>query len=194
MFTWDYAILIYLLLAFLSLLPTLFAILVKVKLNPDGIGYESSQFFNSQEKERLIQHYSRINGTLIYWKNQAEKYKRFNNYALFWTILIAIIIPIISTQIGKDHSNLFLTIISSHAALILGFHKGFKVEKNYQVFRMAESEFYDLRRELLDNPEKFGNTSKEQIENFFNNVQTLRKNTRQSEIDNIPRISENPDK
>lgn len=192
---WDYAIIFYLILAITSFLPILKAILRKVKLNPDGQSYAESPFFDEKEKERLIQHYSRINGTLSYWKNQAEKYRRFNNYSLVWSISISIsiLIPIISLQIGEGNSNWFLTIISTHIALILGFHKGLKVEKNYQAFRLAESEFFDLRRELLDTPEKFGSTPKEQIDNFFLKVQSIRKNARQSEIDNTPSVNENRD-
>ncbi len=157
---WDIAIILYLFIASISFVPTLIAIFKKVQLNPDGVGYDKSLHFEEQDKERLIQHYTRINGTLGYWKNQAEKYRRFNNYSLFWTITISIMIPVISHQIGEGHSNLFLTIISTHIALILGFHKGFKVEKNYQAFRLAESDFYDLRRVLLDMPETFGSTPK----------------------------------
>lgn len=189
--SWNLAIGIYLVLAIGSLIPTLIAVLRKVKLNPDGKGYEASTYFEQEDKERLIQHYSRINGTLGYWKNQAEKYRRFNNYTLFWTILVSILIPIISQQIGVGSSKWFLTIISTHTALILGFHKGFKVEKNYQAFRLAESSFYDLRRELLDIPENFGGTPKEQIDSFFKKAQRIRKNARQAEIDNTPKIYDN---
>ena len=188
---WDIAIIAYLFFAFISSIPTLFAILKKVQLNPDGNGYDKSLHFDEQDRQRLIQHYTRINGTLGYWKNQAEKYRRFNNYSLFWTIAISIIIPVISQQIGEGHSNLFLTIISTHIALIVGFHKGFKIEKNYQAFRLAESDFYDLRRELLDMPETFGSNSKEQINTFFKKVQSIRKGARQSEIDNTPTVNEN---
>jgi len=190
---WDVAIIVYLSIATLSLIPTLLAILRKVKLNPDGDGYDKSPHFNDEEKERLKQHYSRIAGTLFYWKNQSEKYRTFKNYSIFWTIIVSICIPIISQLIGKGHSNWFLTIMSTHAALILGIYSRLKVEKNYQSFRLAESEFYDLRRELLDTPLKLA-TSGEQISNFFEKVGTLRKNARKSEIDNTPTIEDTKDK
>jgi hypothetical protein len=190
MTNWDYAILVYILASILTFLPTLIAILQKVKLNPDGAGYSDSLHFNEEEKSILQQHYSRINGTLGYWKNQAEKYRRFKNYSIVWTIIISILIPVLSQQIGEGNSNWFLTLISTHGALLLAFHKGFKVDNNYQSFRLAESDFYDLRRELLDNPTKFGSTSKEQIDNFFKRVSLLRKIARQAEIDNTASINE----
>lgn len=190
MSNWDYALISYISIALLSFLPTLWAILKKVKLNPDGAGYDSSPFFTNDQKERLKQHYSRIDGTLGYWKNHSEKYRRFKNYSIIWTIVISIIIPVISQEIGEGNSNWFLTIISTHGALLLGFHKGFKVDQNYQAFRVAESEFYDLRRELLDNPKKFGENPDDQINEFFLQVSRLRRVARQSEIDNTSSMNE----
>ena len=187
---WDVAIIIYNFVAIGSLIPTILAILKKVQLNPDGYGYDKSTYFSEEGKQKLIQHYSRIDGTLGYWKNQAEKYRRVNNYTLFYTIAVSIIIPVISQQIGEGNSNLFLTIISTHIALIVGFHKGYKVEKNYQSFRIAESTFFDLRRELLDMPENFGKGEKEQIDNFIQQVRIMRKNARKAEVDNTPTVSD----
>jgi len=186
---WDIAIVLYIIIALLSIYPTIQAILQKVELHPDGNGYDKSIYFNEDNKNRLIQHYSRIYGTLGFWKNQSEKYRRFNNYALFYTISISITIPVISQQVGEGNSNIFLGIISTHMALIVGFHKGYKVEKNYQSFRLAESEFFDLRRELLDMPENFGNDEKEQIDSFIKQVRTIRQNARKAEIDNTATVS-----
>ncbi|NOQ72686.1 MAG: hypothetical protein GQ574_11820 [Crocinitomix sp.] len=162
----------------------------KVKLNPDGDGYDSSPFFDEKQKERLKQHYSRIDGTLSYWKNHAEKYRRFKNYSIVWGITISIVIPVISQEIGDGNSNWFLTVISTHGALLIAFHKGFKVDQNYQAFRIAESEFFDLRRELLDNPTKFGATPEEQINDFILQVSRFRRAARLAEIDNAASINE----
>jgi hypothetical protein len=189
MTNWDYALVIYISLALVTFIPTLWAIMKKVKLNPDGDGYDKSPFFDEQQKVRLKQHYSRIAGTLGYWKNHAEKYRRFKNYSIVWSICISIIIPVISQEIGEGNSNWFLTVISTHAALLLAFHKGFKVDQNYQSFRTAESEFFDLRRELLDNPSKFGAYPKEQIDEFFLIVSRFRRMARQAEIDNAASIN-----
>ena len=185
---WTYAIIAYSFSATISFVRTISAILSKVKLNPDGNGYDQSPHFSDNEKDRLRQHYTRIAGTLGFWKNQAEKYKRAKNYCISWTIIISIIVPILSQLIGEGNSNWFLTIVSTHGALILAFYRGFKVENNYQAFRLVESEFYDLRRELLDSPRNLGETSEKQIENFFKRVQDIRSSARQAEIDNTPTI------
>lgn len=189
MTNWDYALIVYISLALLTFMPTLWAILKKVNLNPDGDGYDQSPFFDEKQKERLKQHYSRIAGTLGYWKNHSEKYRRFKNYSIVWSITISIVIPVISQGIGEGTSNWFLTVISTHAALLLAFHKGFKVDQNYQAFRTAESEFFDLRRELLDNPTKFGAESEIQIDAFFRQVSKFRRMARQAEIDNVASIN-----
>jgi hypothetical protein len=131
---WDIAIGVYFTLAIVTLVPTLAAIIQKIKLNPDGDGYDKSVHFNEGEKERLKQHYSRIAGTLSYWKNRTEMYRSFNNYSLCWTIVISICTPIISQLIGKGNSNWFLTIMATHGALILGFYRGFKIEKKLSIF------------------------------------------------------------
>ncbi len=187
---WDYALIVYISIAVITFMPTFFAILKKVKLNPDGDGYDKSPFFDKEQKDRLKQHYSRIAGTLGYWKNHSEKYRRFKNYSIVWGISISIIIPVISQEIGEGTSNWFLTVISTHAALLIGFHKGFKVDQNYQSFRIAESEFFDLRRELLDNPNNFGETPDEQINSFFLQVSRFRRSARQAEIDNTASLNE----
>jgi len=188
--SWDIVIVLYIIITLVSLIPTIIAVLQKVELNPDGNGYDKSPYFSDENKKRLIQHYSRIYGTLGFWKNQSEKYRRFNNYSLFYTIAISITIPVISQQIGEGNSNLFLGIISTHIALIVGFHKGYKVEKNYQAFRLAESDFFDLRRELLDMPMNFGTNEKEQIDTFIKQVKIIRKNARKAEIDNTATVSD----
>jgi hypothetical protein len=185
---WAWATILYVIIAVLSFLPVIQAILRKVKLYPDGHGYESCDFFSEPQKKRLIDHYSRIQGTLFYWKNRAQKYSRYHKYCLFWTTIIAILIPILSQSIGAGQSNLFLTIMSTHAALLLGFHKALKVEKNFQSFRLAESEFYDLRRELLDTPEHFGKDEKEQVDTFFEKIRMLRISARKEEVDNTPSL------
>lgn len=181
----------YLLVALLTLIPTFKASRKKVKLNPGGDSFESSTYFSEQNKLRLSQHFSRLNGTLIFWKNKAELYRCFHNYCLWWSIPISILIPVLIQFLNTTIlPKLFLTIISSHAAIIIAFNRAFKVEKNYIAFRQGESEFYDIYRLLLDNPEEFGENQDIQIKKYFKCVEAIRKNTRNSEIDNIPKIDE----
>lgn len=77
---WTIGIIIYLVVAFVSFTPKLRAILKKVKLFPGGASFDESPYFLEAGKRLLNQHYSRIQGTLIFWKNQAEKYRLFHYY------------------------------------------------------------------------------------------------------------------
>ena len=183
---WTIAIVLYLIIAFITFIPIIMAILKKVKLNPGGDSFDQSPHFSDSAKDLLNQHFSRIQGTLIFWKNKAERYKRFHLYTLCWTIPISILIPIIAQYVATSEAKLFLTIISTHSALLIAFHRAFKVENNYKAFRLGESEFYDLYRQLLDRPQSFGDTEERQIQKYFSGVDFIRKTVRIAETDNFP--------
>jgi hypothetical protein len=190
---WSYFTLGYILIAVFTFFPTLKAILRKIELHPGGESFKNSQNFSEEGKQLLIQHYSRIQGTLIFWKNQAEKYRNFHYYCLCWTIPASITIPVLIQCINADNfdsSKMLVTIISTHTAILLAFHRGFKVDKNFKSFRHGESEFYDLYRRLLDRPFTFGKNEKEQIDKYFIEVETIRKFVRNAETDNMPTVED----
>jgi len=189
--SWDYATIIYCLVAVLTFIPVFVAIIGRVDLHEGGKSFVDCPHFSKEEREQLAQHYTRIHGTLVFWKNQAEKYHRFHYYALIWSIPSAILIPIIAQRINdSDGSKLFITVVSTFTAILIGFHKGMKVEENYKGYRIGESEFYDNYRRLLDRPESFGATRKEQIDGYFIAVEKLRRFARNTETNNIPSISD----
>ena len=188
---WIIAVGIYLGAAVLTFTPTLRAILKKVKLFPGGASFDDSPYFSTEGKKLLNQHYSRIQGTLIFWKNQAEKYKYFHYYCLIWSIPISILIPIITQLIDVNYySKLFLTVISGHAALLIGFHQGLRIESNYRAYRNGESDFYDLYRQMLDEPKSFGQTEDERITQYIKEVAIVRKLVRNAEINNFPTLED----
>lgn len=188
---WLLAIDVFITLTVLTLIPTLVALLKRVKLHPGGDSFDESNFFTEENKQLLKQHYSRIQGTLVFWKNQAEKYKHFHYYCLYWTIPTSILLPIVIQAIDYDpYSKLLVTVMSTHTALVLAFHRGFRVDKNYKEFRHGESEFYDTYRRLLDRPESFGETEREQIDRYFQEVEKIRRMVRNAETDNLPNIEE----
>ncbi|MBG1244714.1 hypothetical protein [Nostoc sp. NZL] len=189
--TWLIASIIYISIAVITFIPTLKAIIKKVKLYPGGASFDESSYFSEEAKKSLIQHYSRLQGTLLFWKNEASKYTRFHFYCLWWTIPSATLIPTVTQLIdGTPYSKLFLTIVSTHTAMLLSFYKGFKIESNLKAFRHGESEFYDLYRRLLDRPLSFGDTEAKQLESYFYEVELIRKYVRNAETDNFPFLSE----
>lgn len=128
---------------------------------------------------------------MIYWKNQAAKFEALHYYCLLWTIPSAVIIPILTQSVSdKDYSKLFLTIVSAVTALLLSFHSGFKLEESFKAFRHGESEFYDMYRRLLDRPAAFGETEEEQIAQYFQDVEVLRRFVRNAETKNLATLDE----
>ena len=77
---WLLATIVYCISAVVSFIPVLMAIFKKVELLTGGLSYNDSPFFTQEQKIRLNQHYSRIQGTLGYWKNRAAKHYRFHLY------------------------------------------------------------------------------------------------------------------
>jgi len=192
---WSSFIILYILLSFVTFLPTLKAIFNKVKLNPGGDSFEKSIHFTKEEIKQLEQHYSRISGTLGFWKNQAEKFRSFHSYCLYWTIPSSILIPVIIQYADNNPtSKILLTVISTHTAILLGFHRGFKIEDNFKAFRLGESDFYDTYKRLLDRPSSFGENSSKQIENYFTIVENIRKFSRNAETDNLPKLDDSKKK
>ncbi|HAU8262567.1 TPA: hypothetical protein I8287_000161 [Kluyvera intermedia] len=184
--TWLSFTIIYIIFALLTFIPVLKAILKKVKLHDGGAGFEKNLHFNEDEKLRLISHYSRIAGTLGFWKNQALKFKRFHYYVLCWTIPSSVVIPVVVQSISENNnSKLFITVVSSFTAILLAFHKGLKVEDNFKSYRHGESEFFDTYRRLLDRPNEFGSSNNEQINEYFKQVDSIRKYVRNAETDNL---------
>lgn len=189
--TWTISIIAYILLALLTFIPVVKALVKKVKLHPGGESFSESPYFSDANKKLLQQHYTRLYGTLIFWKNKAEWHKRFHYYTLCWTIPVSILIPIITQTIDTSiESKLFLTVISTHTALLIAFHRALKIENNFKAFRHGESEFYDLYRRLLDRPKSFGETEDIQLESYFIEVEKIRKTVRIAETDNLPILEE----
>lgn len=188
---WILLTVIYVAVAFLSFIPTLAAIRMKVELHPGGKSFEDSNHFSDLNQKKLIEHYSRMAGTLGFWKNQSLKFKRFHYYVLCWTIPSSVLIPIITQTVSdQNNSKLFLTVISTFTAILFAFHRGLKVEDNFKSYRHGESEFFDTYRRLLDRPEVFGKTEDKQISTYFLEVEAIRRYVRNAETDNLATMDE----
>ena len=185
----------YLTLALLTLAPTLRKLLGEVKLNPGGASFENSSQFNEENRKRLKDHYSRLMGTLGFWKKKAAVYTSFHYYCVVWTILSAWAVPIISALIPENSgvnnfSKFLIVLVSGHVALSLSFHKGLKVDEGMKAFRHGESEFYDLYRRLLDRPHTLGDDQEKQIDTYFSEVERIRKLVRNAETESLPSIED----
>src|SRR5579872_3346710 len=95
---WSFSIALYLGLALITFLPTLKALISSVKLNEGGASFEDSGF-SDKAKVRLEQHFSRLQGTLAFWKREATRNSRFHYYCLWWTIISSSIMPFLTQAI-----------------------------------------------------------------------------------------------
>jgi hypothetical protein len=188
---WSYVLAAYIFAALSTLVPTLLALFSKVKLNSGGASFEQS-IFTPETKERLTHHYSRIHGTLLFWKKTATQSQRFHYYCLCWTILSSSAMPFLTQAVdGNDPaSKWLLTVISGHIALVLAFHRGFRVADKYAAFRHGESEFYDTYRRILDRPDSFGPDEATQVTKYFEEVEMIRKFVRNAETDTLPNVED----
>lgn len=134
----------------------------------------------------------RIAGTLVFWKSAARKNGRFHYCCISWTIFSTAMIPFFTQAINPADpaSKWLVTTISAHIAILVGFHRGLKVPERYQAFRHGESEFYDLYRRLLDQPETFGPETEERIRKYFNEAAIVRRFVRKAETDSIPSLED----
>ncbi|MBF0318092.1 MAG: hypothetical protein HQL04_07935 [Nitrospirae bacterium] len=188
---WLIACLVYFFLAVVTFIPIIRLLIIKIELNPGGASFETAMHFSDLARKRLSDHYSRLTGTLGFWKKMASVYKSFHYYCVIWTILSSWAVPLIGAiapQTDKSSSKWLIVIISSHVALAMSLHRGMKVAEGMKAFRHGESEFYDLYRKLLDRPHLFGTDETEQIESYFAEVEKIRKLIRNAETDSIPQV------
>lgn len=189
--SWLIGGIIYFIMLLATFIPVLMALFEKVTLNPGGASFDESNYFSDETKTLLNQHYTRIQGTLWFWKNKASLYQALHYYSLIWTIPSAILIPVLTPWIiDGNYSKEIVTFVSAMTAVLFAFHKGLKVEDNLKAYRHGESEFYDLVRRLLDQPKSFGKCEKEQIDTYFEEVARIRRFVRNAETDNLGTIDD----
>lgn len=188
---WKLAIIGYLFAAVGTFVPTLLAILRGVKPHDGGASFDRSTHFSDEAKARLSQHFSRIAGTLGFWKKQSETFRRLHYYTLLWTVPTTVIIPFLVQAIEPNNASKWMvTLVSAHTAILLSFHKALKVDSNFRTWREGESNFYDFYRRMLDRPQLFGDTEPKQLAAYFDAVENLRSFIRNREIDNTPSLEE----
>jgi hypothetical protein len=140
---WLIAAAAYLLAALLTFIPTGQALLRKVgrKDVEDSLAQAKATIekahpidgLDDAAKQALVLNFERLAGTLVFWKFEAAKYRATHLYCLIWTIPSAVLIPIVTqAAAGTKGGTTLVTVISAFTAILLAFHKGFKVEEHYR--------------------------------------------------------------
>ncbi|MBB4920186.1 hypothetical protein [Streptosporangium saharense] len=188
---WAIALIVYVVAAIASLYPAIRLLFKMTSLNPGGPSFDDASYLSDAAKRQLNQNFQRIQGTLVFWKTQAERYRRFHIYSLAWIGISTISLPILAQAITADPwSKNLMTVVAAHAALTLGLSRSFRVEAHYRAFRNGESDFYDLYRRMLDRPEVFGVTEGDQVKKYLEQVEMVRRVVRAAETDNFPSVEE----
>lgn len=181
---WVNIIEVYIGISLLTFIPILNSILFGEVILHNKIDFQDSKFID-ENKEKLELINERMRGTLIFWKNKVRIYKNLHYYSVIWSTLISVVMPIL-IQLTNSDGKLLITIISTHSALLIAFHKGFKIESNYKRYRICESNFYDAYREMLHYSGSDPGETEKKIQEYVKIVEATRKDGREIEIDNIP--------
>ncbi len=171
----------------LTILPIVIAFMKKVKLDKPKSWFNEANHFGNL-KDRLIANETRIQGTLVFWKNQAAAHRILHSSNTFWGIISAVSLPVlIQYYDDKDiWSHAFMTILTFWTGILFAVSHTFKSEEKYQGFRATESEYYDITRELLDTPIKEENELEKLVNNYFETVERIRKVARKVETESPP--------
>src|SRR5260370_14519509 len=142
---WVIGILVYSGAALATLAPALVRLVRGVRLHPGGASFAEATGFSDEAKNRLSQHYSRMQGTLGFWKKQSEIYRYLHYYCLCWTIPSSVIIPFLAQAItAQSGSKWLITLVSAYTAVLLTFHQSLHRHCSYKEVSQVGTKFYAL--------------------------------------------------
>jgi hypothetical protein len=170
-----------------TLAPILFSFLNFGDLNAPGNWFSTASQLGA-EKARVEDHYSRIQGTLRFWKNKAAAYHRLHLARVYWSLLSAVALPVLVQHFDRTNkwSVLFMTILTTWTGLVVALAYTFKAEEKYQGLRQQESDFYDVSRQLLDSATPADPELREKVNKYIETVSSIRRTARRVETGSPP--------
>lgn len=171
----------------ITIIPIVLAFNKKIKLDQPKFWFEEATYFGDL-KDRLIKNESRIQGTLIFWKNKAAAHRLLHSANVFWGLIAAVSLPVLIQYYNGDENwaRIFMTVLTFWTGLIFAFSHTLKSEEKYQGFRSTESEYYDITRELIDTSERDPEELKILVNEYFAQVERIRKVARKVETGSPP--------
>jgi hypothetical protein len=163
-------------------IPIAYAVLHRVDINAAPVWIENTTNLGAQH-ERVKEHYGRMKGTLIYWKNEAAAYHRLDTARVIWSLVSAVSLPVLIQYYDQTVplANAFLTILTTWTGLIVSLAYTLKAEQRYQGMRQQESDFYDIARNLLDSTSPDDPQLKEKVDEYIKRVEAIRRTARKVE-------------
>ena len=156
-------------------------------LLPPGDWFDSSEEL-SQHRTRLVSHYSRIVGTLTFWKSKAAAHQRLYYAQVMWASLSGVTLPVLIQYFEKstEWPTLFLTILTTWNGILLVLAYTLHSRELYRGFRQQESDFYDESRKLLNAARGDDPELDKKIEGYIKLVASIRRVGRRVETGTPP--------
>lgn len=159
-----------------TIIPIVWAFFGYATLHCSGDWFDSSDDL-SQFKARLMSNYSRINGTLRYWKSKAAAHQRLYFAQVLWASLTGVSLPILVQYFEKSSQwpTLFFTILTAWNGILLVLAYTLHSRELYQGFRQQESDFYDESRRLLNEARHDDPNLSARVEEYLEMVASIRR-------------------
>lgn len=163
-------------------IPIAYGLLNKVDIKKAPVWIENTKNLGDQH-ERVKEHYGRLKGTLVYWKNEAAAYHALDMARVVWSLISAVALPVLIQYYDQNdaYANAFLTILTTWTGLIVSLAYTLKAEQKYQGMRQQESDYYDIARSLLDNVDPDDERLKEKVDDYIKRVEAIRCTARKVE-------------
>lgn len=163
------------------------ALLQQIALDAAPVWMEEATNLGA-EQQRVVVHYKRLKGTLVYWKNQAAAHHRLHMAGVFWSLSSAVLLPVLVQyyDVKSSASNAFMTILTTWTGFVVAVAYTLKSEQRYQGMRQQESDYYDLARSFLDSIRPDDPQLTEKVDLYIKNVDRIRRTARKVETGSPP--------
>jgi hypothetical protein len=171
-----------------TIVPIVVSFLGISRLNPQERWFDTADYLGPQ-KERVEDHFSRMVGTLMYWKSKAAAHYRLHLARVVWSLASAVSLPVLIQRYEPDNawSVIFMTMLTTWTGFVVALAYTLKSEEKYQGFRQQESDFYDVSRRLLDSARgKTDEDLRTQVDQYIREVNEVRKVGRRVETGSPP--------
>jgi hypothetical protein len=170
-----------------TVFPVAFGFLGFEKLHPAGQWFDTAIQLGSQQ-QRVVAHYSQIEGTLRFWKSKAAAYRRLHLARIYWSLGSGASLPVLVQCYDKaeNWSKVFMTILTFWTGLVVVVAHTLRAEEKYQGFRQQESDFYDTSRELLMFTKKEDVDLEQKVDEYLRTIARVRAVGRRVETSSPP--------
>ena len=170
-----------------TLVPIVWGFLVFAELFPPGDWFDSSEEL-AEYQSRLVSHYSRITGTLRFWKTKASAHQRLHNAQGIWPTLSTVALPVLVQHFEKSTQwpTLFLTVLTTWNGVLLALTFTRNSRELYRGFRQQESDFYDESRRILNAAQRDDPELQKKVEEYIKLIASIRRVGRRVETGTPP--------